>query len=128
MSRNLISKLISERHIKGILCPFRQAQGPGRGREPARDVIRGSGAGRVVLKGRWKGDACVALPKAGQRLGGRLPAEVAVEGDLMLGAAALGGAFAFHAQVHPGAQCDAPSQPHAVTLRPYQRQAAVGRQ
>ena len=99
-----------------------QAQGVGRGREPAPD-----GPDVSSWKG-GRGKKSFAPPKAGQRPGGRLPAEMAVEGDLMVGPTALGGAFALHAQIDPRAQCEAPAQPHAVPARPRQRQAAVGRQ
>ena len=100
----------------------------GRGREPALDVTRGRESGGRRIDPGCRGDRPVAPTEEGRVQGGRLPAQVAVEGDLVCGAAGLRGAFALYAQVDPLAQFDAPAQADAVVLRPAHQHAAVGRQ
>ena len=63
-----------------------------------------------------------------RRLEALLPAEVAVEDDLVFDAAGLRGAFALNAQVDPLTELNAPAQTDTAAVRPGHRQAAVGRQ
>ena len=76
----------------------------GGGGKPAPDVTRRRESGDRRVDPGCRGDRPVAPTEEGRAQRRELPAEVAVEGDVLCGAAALRGAFTLDAQVDPRAE------------------------